>query len=88
MSSFFYRARFTGDHRWAPERMSDYLDDELASSGRARLERHISQCEECRRLLYGLRRMLEALHRLPAPSGNADPVRIAASVRVQLKEAE
>ena len=29
MSSFLDQARFARDHRWAPDHMSDYLDDEL-----------------------------------------------------------
>ena len=36
------------------------------------MERHIGECDECRRLLAGLRRMLDALHRLPAPRATAD----------------
>ncbi len=66
--------------------MSDYLDEELASNGRTRMERHIAECQECRRLLAGLRAMLDALHRLPAPSGGADALRIATSVRARLSE--
>ena len=51
--------------------MSDYLDGELAASGRARMERHLGECAECRRLLAGLRAVVDGLHRLPAPSGGA-----------------
>ena len=86
MSDVLHRARFRLDHRWAPEHMSGYLDGELASSALERLERHVSECEECRRLLAGLRGMLDALHRLPAPSGGRDAVQIAASVRLRLRE--
>jgi anti-sigma factor RsiW len=67
--------------------MSDYLDEDLAASRRSRMERHIGECEECRRLLNGLRRMLDGLNRLPAPAG-ADALRIADSVRVRLRESE
>ena len=49
--------------------MSDYLDGELAPAGRTRMERHLGECAECRRLLAGLRRTLDGLHRLAAPSG-------------------
>ncbi len=66
--------------------MSAYLDGELAAAGRRRLEHHVSQCRQCRRLLAGLRRLLDALHRLPAPSGGADALQIAASVRARLSE--
>ena len=74
------------EHRWAPRRMSDYLDDELAPAGRARLERHLGECAECRRLLAGLRRTLDGLHRLSSPSAGADALQIAASVRARLSE--
>jgi anti-sigma factor RsiW len=66
--------------------MSDYLDDELALSGRARMERHLGECAECRRLLAGLRRTLDGLHRLAAPSAGVDALQIAASVRARLRE--
>ncbi len=67
--------------------MSDYLDQELARPGRARMERHLGECAECRRLLAGLRRTLEGLKRLsePPPAG-VDALQIAASVRARLSE--
>jgi putative zinc finger protein len=86
MSKFRYRLRFGRDHRWAPRRMSAYLDGELAVVPRARMERHARECPECRRLLAGLRQTMAALHRLPALDGGADPVQIAASVRLRLRE--
>ena len=66
--------------------MSDYLDGELASAPRTRLERHLGECDECRRLLAGLRRTLDGLHRLAATSPGADVPRIAASVQARLTE--
>jgi anti-sigma factor RsiW len=86
MSESFHRARFWHDHRWAPGRMSAYLDGELASSPRTRMERHAEECPECRRLLDGLRRMLGALHRLPPPAGGANALVFAASVLARLPE--
>jgi anti-sigma factor RsiW len=86
MSEFPERARFERDHRWAPEHMSDYLDGELAGSGRGRMQRHLGECQECRRLLAGLRAVVNGLHRLPAPGGGAGAVHIAASVRLRLNE--
>jgi anti-sigma factor RsiW len=86
MSNFLHRVRFSLDHRWAPDHMSAYLDAELARNGRARIERHVSECRECRGLLAGLRAMLDALHRLAAPSGGTGALRLAASVRVRLGE--
>jgi anti-sigma factor RsiW len=86
MSGLLDRERFKRDHRWAPGRMSDYVDGELAPSGRARMDHHLAECDQCRRLLAGLRRTLDGLHRLAAPDGGADVVQIAASVRVRLGE--
>jgi anti-sigma factor RsiW len=86
MGSLFYRMRFSWDHRWTPGRMSGYLDGELAAAGRLRLERHVAECEQCRRTLAGLREMLDALRRMPALAGPGDGVRIVASVRQRLGE--
>lgn len=80
------REPFRQDHRWAPGRMSDYLDRELAPAGRTRMEHHLGECAECRRLLAGLRRTVDALHRLSAPSPGVDAPHIAASVRTRLSE--
>ena len=85
MNSLLNRGRFRLDHRWAPPHMSEYLDEELNSRPQQRMERHVSECEECRRLLAGLREMIRVLHGLPTPSG-ADAGRIAASVRLQIQE--
>jgi anti-sigma factor RsiW len=86
MSELLDRERFKRDHRWARGRMSDYLDGELTLARRTRMEDHLGECAECRRLLAGLRRTLDGLNRLPAPSGGVDALRIAASVRGRLSE--
>ncbi|MGH2886757.1 MAG: anti-sigma factor family protein [Solirubrobacteraceae bacterium] len=77
---------FARDHQWAPDRMSDYLDGELATGEQGRMEHHLGECHECRRLLAGLRAVVDRLHRLPALAGGVDAVQIAASVRVRLTE--
>ena len=84
MRSFLARARFSRDHRWAPAHMSDYLDAELLPHGHGRMERHLGECGECRRVLTDLRVILEGLHRLPRPGGGLDAVQIVAAVRLQL----
>ena len=86
MSSFSDRVRFRWDHRWAPGHMSAYLDGELAAGQGRRMEHHVRDCPECRSLLAGLREMLDALRRLPAPPDVPDPLQIAASVRLRLRE--
>jgi anti-sigma factor RsiW len=86
MSKLSDRARFDRDHQWAPGRMSGYLDGDLDARARARMEHHLAECQDCRRLLAGLRAVLAGLHRLPAPGGGLDAVLIAASVRGRLNE--
>ncbi len=66
--------------------MSDYLDVDLAERDRTRMERHLGECDQCRRLLAGLRQTVDALHRLSAAGGDVDALGIAASVRVRLQE--
>ena len=86
MREFLHRTRFRMDHRWAPDRMSPYLDGELGAGSRGRMEHHLGECAECRRLIAGLTLVLDALHRLRTRGSGCDPVRIAASVRVRLAE--
>jgi anti-sigma factor RsiW len=84
MSEIFERDRFERDHRWAPGQMSAYLDRELTEAPLARMERHLGECAECRKLLASLQRMIERLATLAAPSGAPDPSEIAAAVRGRL----
>ena len=86
MSDLFHRMRTCRECRWAKGHMSDYLDEELPSSPRTRMERHVEVCPKCHRTLAVLRRMLGALHRLPPSAGGADARLIAASVRRRLGE--
>jgi anti-sigma factor RsiW len=81
MSGFVDRERFRRDHRWVPDRMSDYVEGEFGASRRTRMERHLRECEEYRRLPAALRRTLELSHRSYAGSGQVDALRMAALVR-------
>ncbi len=83
MTNLWQRARFRLDHRWAPTHMSDYLDDQLVARARARVQRHVRDCPECRGILLGLQRMLGALHALPPLSARERPD-IASAVRRRL----
>jgi anti-sigma factor RsiW len=64
--------------------MSAYLEGDLASRARGRLERHTRECAECRGVLRSLRRMLGRLHSLPASRGEAADIALA--VRRRLHE--
>jgi anti-sigma factor RsiW len=86
MTNFLRAMRFRRDHRWAPDQMSPYLDGELRSRSRSRLERHTTECPECRGVLHTLRRMLQRLqHVAPVSSYEATPD-IASAVRRRLRE--
>jgi anti-sigma factor RsiW len=43
------------------DRLSDYIDGDLAARTRTRVMRHLSRCEHCRALLESLTRTLEQL---------------------------
>ena len=58
------RRRYMREHRWTQAHLSDYLDGELASRERQRVEQHMGICPQCRRVLATLRRTLEALTNL------------------------
>ncbi len=78
-------ATFDQDHRWAPDQFSALLDGELGDSARRRLERHLADCDECRRVLAGLRAMLAALQGLAiARTPSSEAAQIATAVRAQL----
>jgi anti-sigma factor RsiW len=85
MNGVVGRVRFRRDHRWAPGQMSAYLDRELASRARTRLEHHTAECPECRGVLEGLRRMLGLLHRL-SPPDPPEAAEIVAAVRARLHD--
>jgi anti-sigma factor RsiW len=63
--------------------MSDYLDGDLGAHGRARMERHVSECRDCHTLLLELKLVVDKLHLLP-PAGGGRAAQIAAAVRVRL----
>lgn len=86
MHGLLSQLRFWRDHRWAPDRMSAYLDAELAPRGRERMQRHVSECPECRRLLAGLGLVVDGLRSLPSPESDTGAVQIAAAVTAQLSE--
>jgi anti-sigma factor RsiW len=86
MGEFYSRVRFRMDHRWAPDRMSAHLDGELPAPQHGRMERHLGECVECRRVFAGLTVVVEALRRLPALQRADTPAQFAASVGVRLGE--
>jgi hypothetical protein len=53
-------------HRWVEKSLSAYLDDELSSADKARVEKHLQQCEACAENLATLRQTVSFLKGLPA----------------------
>jgi anti-sigma factor RsiW len=84
IAGFFNRRRFMRDHRWTVAHASPYIDRELDSGGRARIERHSEVCPECHRLLATLGRTVRALRRLgideAPPAAPAAPGPVAEEV--------
>jgi anti-sigma factor RsiW len=50
------------------ELVTDYLENRLPSSTRARFEAHLAQCSACRTYLEQMRHTVRALGRIPAES--------------------
>jgi anti-sigma factor RsiW len=86
MSHLLHELRFRRDHRWTPPHMSAYLDSELRTHARARLERHTAECLECRTLLADLRRLLTLLRNAPPPEPVASGAAVASAVLGRLHE--
>jgi anti-sigma factor RsiW len=63
-------ARTRLDHRFARRRASDYIDGELRTRQRRRLEAHAAVCPECARMV---RTLLALVRRLPALCGPGAP---------------
>ncbi len=53
------------------ELVTDYLEDRLSDSDRARFEAHLAECDGCDGYLEDMRRMVNSLHATPQPP--ADP---------------
>jgi predicted anti-sigma-YlaC factor YlaD len=64
---FLQRRRFMREHRWTHAHLSEYLDEDLGSAERGRVEEHVGLCPQCRRVLATLRRTLVDLAELGAP---------------------
>jgi hypothetical protein len=60
---------FMRDHRWTQDHLSSYIDRELGSRERERVDRHTDLCPECHRALATLRRTVQALRRLGIDDG-------------------
>jgi len=67
------RRLFMREHRWTQEPLSPYIDRELDSRERERVDRHTALCPQCHRALATLRRTVQALRRLGIDEGELKP---------------
>jgi hypothetical protein len=86
MNTLWHEPRFRRDHRWAPSHMSAYLESDLRTQARTRLEHHTADCPECRGVLDDLRHMLVLLHSVPLAEPATDGSAIATAVLRRLHE--
>jgi len=71
------RRRFMREHEWTHTHLNEYVDGDLGSDERHRVEEHVGLCPECRRVLAALKRTMEGLMSLgrpPAPAGLAPDI--------------
>jgi Putative zinc-finger len=56
------------EHAWVEERLSAYIDNQLAPLERAQLERHLRDCARCQASLASLRWTVSLVKQAPAPA--------------------
>jgi len=54
-------------HTWVEERLSEYIDNQLAPNERGRVERHLIDCAQCRASFESLRWTVSLVKHAPAP---------------------
>jgi anti-sigma factor RsiW len=59
-------------HEDVSERLSEYLDEELSGDERQVVDGHLAECEECRRTLDDLRRIVSTARTLPPVEPQGD----------------
>lgn len=72
--------QFVVDHRFTRRQLSAYIDGELESSERQRVNRHIVECRDCRFMMRSLRQVLGGL----AGLRRCAPAQLSADVRARL----
>jgi hypothetical protein len=63
--SDFGKTRFKAEHRRIREMLSLYIDGELSSGDRARVEEHLAECDDCTWELETLRQTVDLMGQLP-----------------------
>jgi len=63
--SDFGKTKFKAEHRRIREMLSLYIDGELSSGDRARVEEHLAECDDCTWELETLRQTVDLMGQLP-----------------------
>ncbi len=75
----------TDDHQWSQQHLSHYVDGDLSTLARRRLDRHARNCVDCGRGIRAMRTLVRSLQGIDglasvsAPETLFDRVRPAAS---------
>jgi len=60
---------YAEDHQWSQRHLSHYVEGDLSSRARRRLDRHARDCADCGRGLRAMRALVHAVHGLDALAG-------------------
>jgi anti-sigma factor RsiW len=72
---------YAEDHQWSQRHLSHYVEGDLSSRARRRLDRHARDCADCARGLRAMRALVRAVHGLDALAGARAPATIFDRVR-------
>jgi hypothetical protein len=70
------------DHQWSQQHLSHYIEGELGSRARRRLDRHALDCVDCGRGIRAVRALVYAIQGLDGLAGIRSPATIFDRVRL------
>jgi Putative zinc-finger len=73
---------FTEDHQWSQRYLSHYVEGDLSSRARRRLDRHALDCVDCGRGILAMRALVHTVHGLDGLTGARAPATIFDRVRL------
>jgi anti-sigma factor RsiW len=72
----------TGDHQWAQQHLSHYVEGDLGPRARRRLDRHARNCAACGRGIRAMRALVYSVRALDGRAGVRAPGTIFDRVRL------
>jgi len=72
----------TDDHQWSQRHLSHYVEGDLPSRARRRLDRHARNCADCARGIRAMRALVHAVRGLDGLGGVRAPATIFDRVRL------